>query len=111
MFNQLMNQIPVANAQIILNELNKFSQELSQLPQILVLNKIDQIPNEQRDAVCQDIITRLGWTGEVFYTSTLTGEGLEAVKHHLMQVIEDERERELEDPMFAEASGGSLCTP
>ena len=67
---------PVANAQIILNELNKFSQELSQLPQILVLNKIDQIPNEQRDAVCQDIITRLGWAGEVFYTSTLTGEGL-----------------------------------
>ncbi|STY79198.1 Obg family GTPase CgtA [Moraxella catarrhalis] len=100
---------PVANAQIILNELNKFSQELSQLPQILVLNKIDQIPNEQRDAVCQDIITRLGWTGEVFYTSTLTGEGVEAVKHHLMQVIEDERERELEDPMFAEAQAARFA--
>ncbi|OAU95402.1 Obg family GTPase CgtA [Moraxella catarrhalis] len=93
---------PVANAEIILNELAKFSHELSQLPQVLVLNKIDQIPEEEHNAVCTDILARLGWTGMVFRTSTLTGEGVEAVKHHLMQVIEDERERELEDPMFAE---------
>ncbi|OOR84627.1 Obg family GTPase CgtA [Moraxella canis] len=93
---------PVANAEIILNELAKFSHELSQLPQILVLNKIDQIPEEEHNAVCTDIVARLGWTGMVFRTSTLTGEGVEAVKHHLMQAIEDERERELEDPMFAE---------
>ncbi|WP_114800067.1 Obg family GTPase CgtA [Moraxella canis] len=93
---------PAANAEIILNELAKFSHELSQLPQILVLNKIDQIPEEEHNAVCTDIVARLGWTGMVFRTSTLTGEGVEAVKHHLMQAIEDERERELEDPMFAE---------
>lgn len=93
---------PVANAEIILNELAKFSHELSQLPQILVLNKIDQIPEGEHNAVCTDIVARLGWTGMVFRTSTLTGEGVEAVKHHLMQAIEDERERELEDPMFAE---------
>lgn len=93
---------PVANAEIILNELAKFSHELSQLPQILVLNKIDQIPEEEQNAVCTDIVARLGWTGMVFRTSTLTGEGVEAVKHHLMQAIEDEREREAEDPIFAE---------
>ncbi|MFC0819660.1 Obg family GTPase CgtA [Moraxella marmotae] len=93
---------PVANAQIILNELAKFSHELSQLPQILVLNKLDQIAEEDQNAICTDIVARLGWTGMVFRTSTLTGDGVEAVKHHLMQAIEDEREREAEDPMFAE---------
>lgn len=93
---------PVANAKIILNELARFSHELSQLPQILVLNKIDQIPEEEQDAICDDIIARLGWTGVVFRTSTLTGEGVEAVKHHLMQAIEDERALEIEDPIFAE---------
>ena len=94
---------PVANAEIILNELAKFSHELSQLPQILVLNKIDQIPEEEQNAVCTDIVARLGWTGMVFRTSTLTGEGVDAVKFHLMNAIEEEREREIEDPIFAEA--------
>lgn len=93
---------PVENAEIILNELQKFSYELSQLPQILVLNKIDQIPQEEQNAVCTDIVARLGWTGMVFRTSTLSGEGVEAVKFHLMNAIEDERERENEDPIFAE---------
>ncbi|USZ15107.1 Obg family GTPase CgtA [Moraxella sp. FZFQ2102] len=94
---------PVANAEIILNELEKFSHELSQLPQILVLNKIDQIPEEEQNAVCTDIVARLGWTGMVFRTSTLTGDGVDAVKFHLMSAIEEEREREIEDPIFAEA--------
>ncbi|PNP98005.1 Obg family GTPase CgtA [Moraxella sp. FZLJ2107] len=93
---------PVANAEIILNELEKFSHELSQLPQILVLNKIDQIPEEEQNAVCTDIVARLGWTGMVFRTSTLTGDGVDAVKFHLMNAIEEEREREIEDPIFAE---------
>lgn len=94
---------PVANAEIILNELEKFSHELSQLPQILVLNKIDQIPEEEQNAVCTDIVARLGWTGMVFRTSTLTGDGVDAVKFHLMNAIEEERECEIEDPIFAEA--------
>ncbi len=93
---------PVANAEIILNELEKFSYELSRLPQILILNKIDQIPQEEQNAVCTDIVARLGWTGMVFRTSTLTGEGVDAVKFHLMNAIEDERAREAEDPIFAE---------
>ena len=39
----------------------------------------------------------------VFRTATLTGEGVDAVKYHLMNDIELEREREIEDPIFAEA--------
>ncbi|MDO5651022.1 MAG: Obg family GTPase CgtA [Moraxella sp.] len=94
---------PVDNAEIILNELEKFSQELSKLPQILVLNKIDQLADDEVNAVCTDIVARLGWSGMVFRTSTISGDGVDAIKFHLMSAIEEEREREAEDPVFAEA--------
>ncbi|WP_230660175.1 GTPase ObgE [Psychrobacter sp. I-STPA10] len=97
---------PVENARVIFNELENFSPELAQLPQILVLNKIDQVVEEEGDelnSLCTHIVAELGWTGMVFRTSTLTGEGVDAVKYHLMNEIEREREREEEDPIFAEA--------
>ena len=94
---------PVENARVILNELERFSPELANLPQILVLNKIDQVPEEELNELCTHIVAELGWTGDVFRTSTLMGEGTDAVKYHLMNEIELEREREIEDPLFAEA--------
>ncbi|AOY45111.1 GTP-binding protein [Psychrobacter pacificensis] len=94
---------PVENARVILNELERFSPELANLPQILVLNKIDQVNDEDLNALCTHIVAELGWTGMVFRTATLTGEGVDAVKYHLMNDIELEREREIEDPIFAEA--------
>lgn len=94
---------PVENARVILNELERFSPELANLPQILVLNKIDQVAEEDLNELCTHIVAELGWTGMVFRTSTLTGEGVDAVKYHLMNEIEREREREIEDPIFADA--------
>lgn len=94
---------PVENARIILNELERFSPELANLPQILVLNKIDQVDAEDLNELCTHIVAELGWTGMVFRTATLTGEGVDAVKYHLMNDIELEREREIEDPIFAQA--------
>ena len=93
---------PVQNAQMIIDELEKFSPELAKLPQILVLNKIDQIAEDEQNKVCTHIVAELGWTGMVFRTSTLTGEGVQAVVHHLMNEIEREQELEAQDPIFAE---------
>ncbi len=95
---------PVNNARIILNELQRFSPELANLPQILVLNKIDQIIDEEElNTLCTAIVADLGWTGTVFRTSTLIGDGVDAIKYHLMNEIELEREREEEDSVFAAA--------
>ena len=92
------------NGQVILNELERFSPELANLPQILILNKIDQVPDEDElNELCLHIVAELGWTGAVFRTSTLTGQGVDDVKYHLMNEIEREKEREAEDPLFAEA--------
>ena len=68
-----------------------------------MLNKIDQVAEEDLNELCTHIVAELGWTGMVFRTATLTGEGVDAIKYHLMNEIERERERELEDPIFAEA--------
>lgn len=94
---------PVDNAQIIFNELERFSPELANLPQILVLNKIDQVEADDLNEICTRIVADLGWSGMVFRTSTLMGEGVDAIKYHLMNEIEREREREAEDPIFADA--------
>ena len=95
---------PVDNARIILNELERFSPELANLPQILVLNKIDQVIDEEElETLCSHIVTELGWSDMVFRTSTLTGDGVDAIKYHLMNEIELEREREEEDPVFAQS--------
>jgi len=94
---------PVHNAQVIQRELERFSPSLSELPLILVLNKLDQVPEEMHDEICDQIIASLSWTGPVFRASGLTGEGTKAVVYHLMDYIEQEQEREKEDPEFAAA--------
>lgn len=88
---------PVANARIVLGELERFSIALASLPQILVLNKVDLLPQGKADAICADIISRLNWRGQVFLLSGATGHNVEALKYHLMQEIEEEQTAELED--------------
>lgn len=94
---------PIYNARAIMHELAKFSPTLAELPMVLVLNKLDQIPQDQQEAWCAHIIEELAWTGPVFQTSGLTGEGTKAVSYYLMDQIDLEREREAEDPDFAHA--------
>ena len=94
---------PAVNAKVIMDELARFSPALAELPVVLVLNKLDQVPEDEHNAICTHIVAELGWTGPVFRTSGLTGEGTKAVVYYLMDQIDLERERESEEPDFAEA--------
>jgi GTP-binding protein len=67
---------PVAQARAVLSELRKYDEELYHKPRWLVLNKIDLVPSEQRDARVRDICRRLRWKGPVFAVSAVAGEGL-----------------------------------
>ena len=71
--------------------------------QILVLNKIDQLEEDEIDEVCNHIIKELDWQGEVFFTSTISGQGVDDIKYHLMNEIEAEQKREADDETFAKA--------
>jgi GTP-binding protein len=92
---------PAHNAKAILGELKKFSPTLSKLPIVLVLNKLDQLPDESRDEWCDHILEELDWKGPVFKTSGLMSEGTKDVVYYLMDQIEEQREREAEDPEYA----------
>ncbi len=95
---------PVESVQVIGRELEKFSPTLASLPRWLILNKIDLLPaGEDIDQRCDDIVSRLEWTGPVFRTSGLTKEGAMAVCYRLMEAIEEQREAEAADPSIAEA--------
>jgi len=92
---------PAYNAKAIIAELEKFSPTLSKLPVVLVLNKVDQLAEETRDEWCNHILEELQWEGPVFKTSGLTAEGTKDVVYYLMDQIEQQREREVEDPEYA----------
>jgi GTP-binding protein len=95
------NADPVESVQAIVRELERFSPTLASLPRWLVLNKMDMVPADMADELCNDIIQRLGWQGPVFRTSGLTGENAKTVCYRLMDALEELRELERENPELA----------
>ncbi len=70
---------PVAEAKAIVKELQKYDQMLYEKPRWLVLNKLDMVPAEEREARVKDFIKRFKWKGPVFEISALTREGCETL--------------------------------
>jgi GTP-binding protein len=66
---------PVREAKAIVKELKKYDASLFDKPRWLVLNKLDMVPEDERDAKVKDFIKRFGWKGPMFRISALTHEG------------------------------------
>ena len=97
---------PVVQAKAIVNELKKYDKALYDKPRWLVLNKLDMIAADERDAVVADFVKRLKYKGPVFQISALTREGCEQLikdiyKHIKAQQV-SEQPPEYVDPRFAE---------
>jgi GTPase len=102
---------PVAQAKAIVGELKKYDQSLYDKPRWLVLNKLDMVPEDEREARVKDFVKRMRYKGPVFEISALTREGCEELvravyEHvHARQVAEQPPSGPV-DPRFAEAGGG-----
>ena len=70
---------PVAKARAIVAELKKYDPALHAKPRWLVLNKLDMVPVEEREARVKDFVKRFRWKGPVFQVSALTHEGCPAL--------------------------------
>ncbi len=70
---------PVAQARAIVAELKKYDPALHAKPRWLVLNKLDMVPVEEREARVKDFVKRFRWKGPVFQVSALTHEGCPAL--------------------------------
>jgi GTP-binding protein len=86
---------PVLEARAIVQELHKYDPELARKPRWLVLNKIDMIAAEEREAKIQDFVTRFDWRGPVYPMSGLTREGTESLCLAIWQDIERQKGLEL----------------
>lgn len=97
----------VAQAKAIVNELKKYDQALFKKPRWLVLNKLDMVDAEQRDAVVADFVKRYKFKGPVFEISALTREGCEPLIKAIYKHVKAQQVAELPaldvDPRFVES--------
>jgi GTP-binding protein len=97
---------PVAQAKAIVAELKKYDAGLFNKPRWLVLNKLDMVPAEKREAVVKDFVKRFKYKGPVFQISALTREGCEPLIKSIYQHIKAQQVLEQEpvyiDPRFKE---------
>ena len=98
----------VAQAKAIVNELKKYDPELYEKPRWLVLNKLDMIPLEEREAVVKDFVKRFKFKGPVFEISGLTREGCEPLIKTIYKHVSALQKAELApvviDPRFPDAT-------
>jgi GTP-binding protein len=93
---------PADAAEVIVNELVKFSPALSDRDRWLVLNKCDMLPEDQHEAVKAQIVDRLNWTGPVYMIAAIAKQGTERLSHDIMRYLEDRADRLANDPAYAE---------
>ena len=98
---------PVKEARAIVAELKKYDPALHAKPRWLVLNKIDMIPTEEREARVKDFVRRLRWKGPVFQISALAREGLQPlVRAAYEHVAQYQRAAPEPDPRFDDPEAG-----
>ncbi len=93
---------PAQDAQVIVDEIERFSPSLIERDRWLVLNKVDQLLDDEREQRKQAVIDQLGCTGPVFMISALDGEGTKELAQAMMRYLEERDLRIGEDKEYAE---------
>jgi GTP-binding protein len=95
---------PAKDARAIVRELHRYDPELASKPRWLVLNKIDMVPAEEREARIADVVKRYRGRGRsalpverVFAISGLTREGAEGLCFAISDYLDSTREAEVPD--------------
>jgi GTP-binding protein len=89
---------PAENAQVIMNEIALFSPTLGERQRWLVLNKVDLLPQDQVEELCQAVIDKLQWQGPVFNISAINKSGTTKLTGQLMDYLEECWQSEKSDP-------------
>ncbi len=78
---------PVKQARAIVAELKKYDPKLHAKPRWLVLNKLDMVPVEEREARVAEFVRRFRWKGPVFAISALAREGLQPMLEKIQNFV------------------------
>lgn len=82
---------PVEDVRVIERELENYSDELAKYDRWLVLNKIDLLPEDEREQRGQAIVNALNWQGPVFTISAMQQDGTRELCFRIMEFIEQKR--------------------
>ncbi|MCK8096606.1 MULTISPECIES: Obg family GTPase CgtA [unclassified Pseudoalteromonas] len=91
---------PVDNAFAIINELHQYSPKLAEKPRWLVFNKIDLLPEEEAQALCEQIAQELGEEENVYRISAVNKLNTQPLIHDIMALLDSmpkEKFVEIED--------------
>ncbi|MCL7461942.1 Obg family GTPase CgtA [Pseudomonas sp. NW5] len=94
---------PADAAEAIIRELGRFSPALAERDRWLVLNKADQLLDEERETRLRHVLERLDWKGPVYVISALEREGTDKLCGDIMNYIDERSLRISEEPEFAAA--------
>lgn len=83
---------PLEAIRVIEKEMVRFSPELADYERWLVINKIDLLPEDEQQQVCDDLIKRLNWKGKVFRLSAISKKGTQDLCFQIMDYVEEQKE-------------------
>ncbi|ASM51207.1 GTP-binding protein [Pseudoalteromonas espejiana DSM 9414] len=91
---------PIDNAFAIINELHQYSPKLADKPRWLVFNKIDLLPEDEAQALCEQIAQELGEEENVYRISAVNKLNTQPLIHDIMALLDSmpkEKFEEIED--------------
>lgn len=83
----------VRDARALVRELRKYDEALYRKPRWLVFNKLDLIPEADREKLVKTLLKQLGVKRKSFNISALTGEGCRAMTFAVMEHVENTASR------------------
>ncbi|MDR2212238.1 MAG: Obg family GTPase CgtA [Pseudomonadales bacterium] len=93
---------PVDAARTIIEELERFSPTLATRERWLVLNKIDLLPEDERDALIAHWRQALPWSGPIYAISAAQRQGTRELCEELMKLISRQQRDLADDPALRE---------
>ena len=92
---------PVEAIETIIHELGKFSPALTLRERWLVLNKCDQLMEDEQQAVLDDVVERLEWEGPVYVISASERQGTDELAKDVMNWLDERTLRMQDDEEYA----------
>jgi len=94
---------PVRDARAIVAELKRYDVALYDKPRWLVLNKLDLVPESERDARVKAFVKAYRWTGPVFAIAAVNGDGCRALSFKVQEWLDAHPVPPPSEPLAADA--------
>ncbi|MDE2210900.1 MAG: GTPase ObgE [Betaproteobacteria bacterium] len=102
---------PVADARAIVEELRKYDPALYDKPRWLVLNKVDLVPEAEREARTKAFVRKYRWKGRWFGISAIDGGGCRELTFAVQAWLDEHPQAPVGTPADAAAKASGVAPP